>query len=81
MVLPSSVRVWIQIHKILALPKTLSIVKQLVGIVGKELEVEMNVMSNEQGDFHRAIEFESIQGFGTLCDFGTRGVLGNALYR
>lgn len=42
--LPCSVQAWIQIHKILPLE----------GKVGKVLVVEMKVVSNGSGDFHRS---------------------------
>jgi hypothetical protein len=41
--------VWIHTHKIPPLYRTLSIMKYLVGRVGKEIEVEVRVVSNDQG--------------------------------
>lgn len=53
-VIPSKVLAWVQIHKVPPLYRSEKIIKQLVGKVGQEIAVDMNVVSTVNGDFHRA---------------------------
>jgi hypothetical protein len=78
-VIPSKVKVWIQIHKIPPLYRTEKIVKQLASKVGEVDKVEMQVASDGKGEFHKArvnlVSTEPLRRFVTLSPEGFKDMV------
>lgn len=53
-IIPNKVQAWIQIHKLPPLYRTEGILRQLAAGVGEVIDVDMQVETCYEGDFHRA---------------------------